>query len=769
MNNFISDERCKVLEEYIEEARGHLKEPNFFNTLKYLQESGRKFTTNDIIYLQEKIPDQFSIFQVPVPLVQFIVLLEEQKQSERLLDTCGKFGLFGAYLAQNLPEKEIEVISFVDSKHIVVPEIIKNLTIKTGITITNTDKLSKKYDTIISVFPIRFSKTTLDYSYNTTSLYNDPILIIIKTLNTFLSGNGRFIFAVSPLFCWKNNPQSINKHLNKLGFNLSAMLLARRSLVDKKGVDSTIIIIDRVKQENLFVAEIPLDIAAQRSLIERLNKKQEGIIPSHGRIVPLSQYYSLELIEKRERYDKLAKSKGFQPISFNMAVTKICTPKRRGKEFERCEEHPKAVYLPEMHVTRATTHQDDLSPKLKSYLQLIVNPNIVSPHYLAEYLNSHIGLTYRETLMTGDIIPKINRRLLKESNIYLPPFEKLQQVIEVTNEIQRMRSSLSELESKLWEDPGEAKNILKAIHNIKPEERFLDWVETLPFPLASILRSYQTHDQQDKDKYERLLHFFEAFTKFSVAIHLSAFRASNSYWEFQQKRIMEFLRKAHLSFERPPLGLWKVMNELMTNRLFEMLSGKKERAVAQELYVTNDIRFLEILASKELCNILDRAKEYRNLWVGHGGAVSESKASDRHEKLVQELADFRKIFGNSFLHYRLIESETAEILEGPVFRCRIKYIMGSNPSFENDTVDFVSGPTSKTLYLYNPGNDRALKLMPLVQMHETPQPASYFYNCMEKNLPQLVTYHLVAQSEKMDDNPELLSFLEEFSDKEKNK
>ena len=51
------------------------------------------------------------------------------------------------------------------------------------------------------------------------------------------------------------------------------------------------------------------------------------------------------------------------------------------------------------------------------------------------------------------------------------------------------------------------------------------------------------------------------------------------------------------------------------------------------------------------------------------------------------------------------------------------------------------------LYLYNPGHDKVLELISVVQVRETPQPASYFYNRLENTKLQLVSYHFAEKSE----------------------
>ena len=132
--------------------------------------------------------------------------------------------------------------------------------------------------------------------------------------------------------------------------------------------------------------------------------------------------------------------------------------------------------------------------------------------------------------MTGSTIPRIKRNLLAESRLYLPSIEEQMVAIDAVSEIRRMRSELAELESRIWDRPREASYVSEAIGKVNHEDRFSDWTETLPFPLASILRAYHAVDRTPNEKYERLLYFFEAFAVFWATIHLSAVRTRDPKW-----------------------------------------------------------------------------------------------------------------------------------------------------------------------------------------------------------------------------------------------
>ena len=62
---------------------------------------------------------------------------------------------------------------------------------------------------------------------------------------------------------------------------------------------------------------------------------------------------------------------GLVPYTFAEAILELNTPSD-SRNFARCPERPNAVYLPQMASTRATTSQESLPDRLKSYVQLVI-------------------------------------------------------------------------------------------------------------------------------------------------------------------------------------------------------------------------------------------------------------------------------------------------------------------------------------------------------------------------------------------------------------
>lgn len=739
----------------------------------WLREQGEQLDVSDILYLQQRLGGHRDPLVLPFSVARFYDKLLYSRKASRVLEPTGRLGLLGTWLSLNEYVQQMDVVSInADADELISPLDLPSLRLHIGNIANEKEKLSSEYDAIVSILSIG------GRLHNWTSCTTDGVEIELKDETSFLiiaevadllAEDGMLAFVMPPRFALSKKNHSVRRNLGRLGLHLSALLKFLPGTFSETNLALDLAIIEKVDRGGLFVAEVPEDFKGQDELISRLWKRKEGSTPSQGWLVPDDQFRGLQALEAAERAKKLAIGKGLEDTPFKRAVIEINLPKHHRTDFKRFEEHPNAVYLPEMATTESRKRQEDLPDKLKSYMQLIVDPSVVLPEYLAEMLNTPLGHAIRKTAMTGaTVIPRINKSILAESTLYLPPLIEQQRSIEALSSIQRLRSELAEFESQVWEKPRQVSKVIEALSKVNHEERFEEWLESLPFPLASILRSYHAVDQNDKEKYERLLNFFEAFAEFCAIIHLSAFKKSQVHWETQKRKLATVMNEQGFTLEKPTFGLWVAVAGLFAGELRAMLNGKPEyQAIANELYVTADSRPLEILSSKKIVSLIQQANTYRNRWKGHGGGVPPEEAIKRHNILTQDLARFREIVGTVFLQYQLIEPREAKILDGPVFQCRVRRVMGSNPQLEHQTVELTTPAVSGALYLHNPGHDKALKIIPLIQVSDAPQPASYFYNRFEKTEVHLVSYHFTDQSEIVGAGDSVQKLLDDFNPKEK--
>jgi hypothetical protein len=324
--------------------------------------------------------------------------------------------------------------------------------------------------------------------------------------------------------------------------------------------------------------------------------------------------------------------------------------------------------------------------------------------------------------------------------------------MEALSLIQKLRSELAEFESQVWEKPRQVSKVIEGLNKVNHEERFEEWLDSLPFPLATILRLYHAVNQKEdeKEKYEILLNFFEAFAEYCAIIHLSAFKKNQAHWENKKRKLDAVMREMNFVLDRPTFGLWTMIVGFFAGELRLMLNGNPEdKDLVKEIYVTSDLRPLEILSSKKLVTLIQEANNYRNRAFHSSFVPPEEVSIKRHAALKRNLDTFREIVGTVFLKYQLIKPKKrgVTVLEGPVFNCMVQKVMGSDTQLEDLVLELTKPAIAGTLCLHNPGHNNVLELLPLIRVTDTLQPISYFYKRIENMKMNFVSFYLTDAHE----------------------
>lgn len=726
-----------------------------------IQENDIRVDLNDLIFLEEftkrwRYGRWISSF-CDVDFERFIQLLIESKKSPNVLirHCIDIFPLLGTILGQNPTIERVDIIPELGSEYskeefkILISSYSQNKLHYLSDDRTNIMKNKNRLYNTIVIFGYMvdrlFGANTRNIDANgAISLREkfEPFRLYVADAAHLLSDNGFIVSRFGKDFVNDSNDSSLRRNIHRLGLYISAILAIPNDRYND------LVIFERGDREEIFTGEIPIEKTEQLELINRLWKRENGPTVAQGRIVCEPDFFGFEILQAQHRTKQLVTREKLEEFSFDHVIVDVKEWDREKQEDEPYEEHPDAVYLPEPIRVSATVRQEDLPRSLKKYWQLIVNTEVVLPDYFARLLNTPLGHSIRRSMVT----PLGN--LLRKSPLYFPPKSDQKRALDSLSKLTQLRNELSELEAEMWNRPSQTAKVFEAIKTVNRVDRFDDWYESLPFPLAAILRAYDAVDKTDKEKYERLLHFFEAIAEFFALIHLSAARSgeneaeSDQYWMNTKRSIAMLVNKPGLTLERPTFGLWVNITNMMGSELRKLLNGDEDsRICALSLYKCADLLPLEFLSDKAVGSVLQRTNGYRNRWTGHGGSPTPDEAADRHRALRDELATLRGAIGTRFQYYQLIEPKEGKTLPGPLFRTTARCVMGSNPLLKDVVIETRTPAVSGQLYFYNTGHSDILELLPLVQVRETPQPACYFYNRIEKSESRLVSYQIAPQSE----------------------
>lgn len=287
--------------------------------------------------------------------------------------------------------------------------------------------------------------------------------------------------------------------------------------------------------------------------------------------------------------------------------------------------------------------------------------------------------------------------------------------------------------------------------------------------MASILWSYLTQTNTEKEKYEKLLHFFEATLEFLTVIHLSAYQENDELWSLVQPGIKEQLDNNNLRIEMATFGAWLTIFELLMKRSREKLQLKDEgsREQIMSMYKISDFNLLMQFFDKSYLGIFKESVSIRNKWLGHVGAVSEQKASEIHFELNHLLSRLRGLFVGIWDQYILVIPEGSDFVNG-MYEYSTRSIMGTRTPFGRIDVSVKKGMEKDKLHLVSKDTGEFIELIPFVQVKPSPKTESdacYFYNRLEDGSgdARYISYHYEGDPEHVMSNESLMLAIDKIN------
>jgi hypothetical protein len=405
--------------------------------------------------------------------------------------------------------------------------------------------------------------------------------------------------------------------------------------------------------------------------------------------------------------------------------------------------------------------------KPHNYIQIVVNEAVADSRYLAGFFNTPLGLSIRRSLCKGSVIPKISKGSLQQAIVFLPPRGVQIQTVTGATALATAASQIKDLETRLWSQPKNVASLLPAIRSLEKKESLPEWLDHLPFPLASILWTYHASGADPKVRYEHLLHFFEAFAEFMATVFLSGFRSQPLVFDQERQNLALALDNAHLSVSHSTFGTWKTIVDYFSKRGRTLLNGPvSDSELCISLFSCGNREVLEMLFSKGLVSLIQETNAHRNLWTGHGGIVGQQLAEERHTILLAALAKLRDVFGATWDSFELVLPQGGRKKAG-VFENQVDRLMGPRVPFERVERKTTTALDTDALYLLPTYESRSLTLLPLVKIMPSPktgQNACYFYNRREKDHKiRFVSYHFEQEAEIVDQFDDTLEILQLIS------
>ena len=389
----------------------------------------------------------------------------------------------------------------------------------------------------------------------------------------------------------------------------------------------------------------------------------------------------------------------------------------------------------------------DFHIKAQNYFQIVVNTDIMLPRFLAFFLNTEEGIKLRQLSYRGATIKAFNSKILGEMMIPCPTVELQSEYLKTYDQLEVLRVDVETLKDRLQKTPASYKNIRKEIKDINNTgDKFAQWIETLPYPIATILKRYSVVEDANK-KQETLFYFYEAYAIFQATLLSAALNKSLIDCSDLKEVDPAF-------FEKASFGNWVRMDRALSSLFFGMINSPdddKKRAVL-ECFKTEDDNLIKLLCSKNACNILESASKYRNGWKGHSGITSDALYKEHADILDSMLHKLQESIKDLYERVRLIRPVSLSFSNG-VFSNKVEVLTGSNSIFVKDTIKALTPLDNSKLYLQLMDTEEVLELPPYFILKNSPadvKNACYFYSRVEKGSTKYVSYHFEGRPEDIE-------------------
>jgi len=672
----------------------------------------------------------FKIF--PQFLINFILSYLKEVPHQSVLEPWANAGSMIIHFARNFEFSEAVALLESPQDKNLAKNINKSLNIEWELKNLEKDMLTKLrnekhfYDIVLGFPPLSKDFEVIRF-YAPASLSVRDLFQFTQMLRAamLLKAEGVGIFLLRSSFLNKRNEYSAFHNLEKLGLYIVAVLdLPRQTFHPNSAIKSILLIIKRQKPADVFVGELTTDESYNEILLNNLIAQKEGKIPQLGALTNINTYYSFKTYKARRESIEIAKRSGLKPVKLNKISKEInfCNPRTS------FEIKPNSVYLPFIESYNVVNSLDELQSRQDLYVQIVLDPDIAFSEYVSHFFNTNLGLKIRESFTD---MTRILRKRLNEADIYIPDLNTQIEVINTNSLISDLSTQLDTYKHNLWKWPQKNKEIKTSVELFQVANRLDYWIDSLPFPLASILAACDGENDLDRrNKY--LVNFFEAFSEFNAALILSAITSDKDFY------INEFMHCINTDpnyknwYYKPSFGSWNVLGRCLAAKIRDLLNDVEKRDICYKLFGNPNKEFMNAIINKNIYKILEDVKTYRNKWLGHGANVNEEENKKRFRLLVDNLSKIRKILSYVYEDSSIISAvpRTTDV-DGGMYYITIKKIKGRGLSFKSDQIETTHPIERNKLYLYHENQHEALEILPFLSMRGTPKTepnTCYFYN-----------------------------------------
>ena len=622
-----------------------------------------------------------------------------------------------------------------------------------------------EFDLVVCLPPFNFRRR--EFSINGITMRDSGELELLLRSSLLLAPHGLAIFVLSPRVHFAASQRSVMRRLPDFGLHLDASFhVPEGAFMPLTIIAANIVVIRRgPAPTSLFAGQVTEEKRRLKALLSNYQKRKPGRTPELGLLVSPSDYRGLDAELSKHRIASLTGRLDLQQRDLSHYVLDIIRcPRNEGKITPK----DNAFFLPLVATSNCRSAVSELPRRPDGFAQVVVDPEKADSRVIAGYFDSPLGRQIRDSRASGISIRRVPFRTLARLPVWLPDLEKQHAVIELDQRLRSVSTETNELRAQLWRRLDRSDDILRRLNQLNRKDTFRSWLDTLPYPLATILWAYHALKVRPLKGYHQLDLFFEGLAAFLGIWLMSGVKAaSQDLFDAEWKTIRSSLKRPGISLERASFGTWVKVVERLAKTVRSRRGSEVDDAHYWETTLACDSpELLQNLVSKSMVAILNDANNRRNDWRAHGGALSDTEAERRTAVLLDHLADFRELVGFRWEEYPLVLPESFSFSEG-VYQCVVSSVTGTHYPFLRRRLDLNAALEDRQLHFVSPLSGNSCQILPLVRLAGSSSEeriACYFYNRLAKGDRQrYISYHFEGQPHVETSDPAATKLLRELN------
>jgi hypothetical protein len=685
-------------------------------------------------------------------VAEFIIQLIGNNTYNRVLDPACGIGYLLSKVASSCEAKDIDGIEINQKIYDTALKLHDNLSI-THSDSCSTDLSANEYDLIISELPLGvkvppFTSDWLDIRITEASLG------IMTNCLKHLSTNGTAIFSCLESIFWTVNGLKFIQSLREREYYVNAVFQQQNSRLNTS-VATCLLQISKRKSEKIFVAKCSDDKDANENIISNYqNNLSNDRVPANGILIEHDLFRGFDALQATAKITKIAKNRGYNIHNYQDVVE---TQKIYDlKKIDEIEALPNSIFFNMIFPKKIYLTVDEFDRKSGKICNIQFKEDIIKASTLKSLYCQDILDSLFSQIAFGNTHKHVSINNLSRMKIIAPAKN---QAIESENFLRKVTDAklrLDDLESVVRNDFLKSKNEITVLDNFG---NFSSWIETLPFPLATLLKKF-TVEENSNNKSKILIEFFENLAALIGIIHLSA-RWRDLEGDSELKtNLSNQLKDNGLSFYNATFGLWRTIIDTISTNSATIYKDPETKSLITQKYCTSNSEILNFLCGKACRRIIGKANTFRN-----DKDHNRKSGNELLECLTDLVDEFRQEIGRSFSNYELI-SPVGGLYENGLFKCNSRVLNGHSVIWASKNYTTSTPLESNQLYLHSKFDNMSLKLLPLIVLRSTPSSeknAIYMHNKIKNEQQLLVAHHLTDDKLLEENLHEVEYVISEFS------